>query len=137
MISRLIGAVARGFLVLLLIATPGILVPGLTEDAVQVIVLIALAAALLTTVEYGSTFPCLYEFRNAPPFNRIRFVCLFAIVFLLSVMQRGDHVPSTLSTLVIAVGDRVDAAIDFPYSPVRLVVLMMPDDFTITRMLPE
>lgn len=131
MISRLIGAVARGFLVLLLIATPGLMVPVLSEDAAQVVILIALVAAVLTAVEYGSAYPCLYEFRDAPPFNRIRFVSLFLTVFLLSVMVRGEIQPSTLSSLVVALGDKLGAMVDFPYSPVRLVVLMVPEGFSV------
>lgn len=131
MISRLIGAVARGFLVLLMIATPGLMVPVMSEDATQVVVLIGIVAAILTAVEYGSTYPCLYEFRDAPPFNRIRFVSLFLTVFLLSVLMRGQFQPSTLSGLVLVLGDRLGALVDFPYSPVRLVVLMMPDSFSV------
>lgn len=128
MISRLPGAVARGFLVLLLIATPGLMVPVMSEDATQVVVLIGLIAAVLTAVEYGSAYPCLYEFRDAPPFNRIRFVSLFLMVFLLAVIMRGQIQPSTLSNLVLGLGNRLGAMVDFPYSPVRLIVLMMPEN---------
>lgn len=135
MISRLIGAVVRGILVLVLIATPAVMVPVLSEDTTQVIVLVGLAAAILTTVEYAAGYPCLYEFRDAPPFNRVRFVSLFATVFLLSVLARGTYEPSTFSSLVHALGNKLGAAIDFPYSPVRLVVLMMPEDFTVDELI--
>lgn len=131
MISRLLGALARGFLVLLMIATPGLMLPNLTEDAAQVVVLIGLVAAVLTAVEYGSAYPCLYEFRDAPPFNRIRFVSLFISVFLLAVMLRGQYQPATSSSLVFALGNWLGAAVDFPYSPVRLIVLMMPENFSV------
>lgn len=134
MISRLIGAVARSFLVFLLVMTPAIMIPILSEDAAQVIILVGLAAALLTFVEYASAYPCLYEFRDAPPFNRVRFASLFATVFLLSAMMRGQYEPSTLSLLVQTVGDRLGASIDFPYSPVRLVVLTMPPEFTVEQL---
>lgn len=131
MISRFLSAVARGFLVLLLIATPGLMVPVMSEDATQVVVLIGLVAAILTAVEYGSAYPCLYEFRDAPPFNRIRFVSLFLTVFLLSVLIRGTYQPSTLSSLILALGNLIGSSIDFPYSPVRLVVLMLPETVSV------
>jgi hypothetical protein len=134
-ITRFIGASARGFLVLLLIMTPAIILPILGEDARQVTVLIALVAAILTMVEYGSAYPCIYEFRDAPPFNRIRFTGLYFCVFFLAVMLRGEYVPSTLSDLLYALGDRIGDLIDFPYSPVRLVVLMVPENFTTEELL--
>ncbi len=128
MISRLLSAVARGFLVLLLVATPGLMAPGISEDGAQVVVLVALAAAAMTMLEYTSSYPSLFEFRDAPPFNRIRFANLFFSVFLISVLVRHTVDPGQLTLLVTAVGDVVGRAIDFPYSPVRLVILMLPED---------
>jgi len=127
-ISRLLSAVARGFLVLLLVATPGLMAPGISEDGAQVVVLVALAAAAMTMLEYTSSYPSLFEFRDAPPFNRIRFANLFFSVFLISVLVRHTVDPGQLTLLVTAVGDVVGRAIDFPYSPVRLVILMLPED---------
>ncbi len=46
-------------------------------------------------------------------------------------MMRGDLQPSHLSTFVVTVGDRLGAMVDFPYSPVRLVVLMLPEGFSL------
>lgn len=120
---------------LLLIATPAIMVPILGEDATQVTMLIGLAAAVLTAVEYGSTYPCMFEFRDAPPYNRIRFASLFITVLMISTMVRGLYDPGTLSHLIFALGDRIGWSIDFQYSPVRLVVMMMPDDFTTEQLL--
>nr|WP_157937687.1 hypothetical protein [Kandeliimicrobium roseum] len=128
MISRLMGAALRGFFTLLLILTPALLLPGVSADSAQVVMLIGLFAAALTFVEYSSAYPCLFEFRDAPPFNRTRFVSLFVTVFLLSVMARGVTDDSTLGTLVTTVGRMIADAIDFPYSPVRLSVLMLPAD---------
>lgn len=127
MISRLAGAIARAFLVVLLIATPALLLPGTTQDAAQVVTLIAIFGAVLTIFEYASDYPCLVEFREAPPFNRVRFLSLFATVFLLTVIARGEYEPTTVTLFTEAVGRLIGQAIDFPYSPVRLVVLMMPE----------
>ncbi|MEM6408759.1 MAG: hypothetical protein AAF700_10105 [Pseudomonadota bacterium] len=125
--SRLAGAGLRAFFVLLLIMTPALLLPGVTEDSRQVICLLAVVGAGITLVEYGSRYPSLIEFRNAPPFNRIRFFSLFATLFLLSVLFRGQYEPTTLTRVVGAIGLLVGHVIDFPYSPVRLLILLLPD----------
>lgn len=111
----------------LLIAAPSLLTPATSPDSAQVVALVGLAAAILTIFEYASAYPCIYEFRDAPPFNRIRFASLFLTIFLISIMVRGQTHPTSLTLLVEAVGGVIGRAIDFPYSPVRLVVLMLPE----------
>jgi len=132
-ISRLTGAVVRAMLVVLLIATPSLLLPGTSADGKQIVALIAIFGAALTIFEYASTYPGLVEFRDAPPFNRIRFVSLFATVFLLTVISRGKIEPTTLTQFVEAVGALIGFAIDFPYSPVRLVVVMLPEETSLAQ----
>ncbi len=128
MISRLSGAVVRAMLVVLLIATPSLLLPGVSADGKQIVALVAIFGAALTIFEYASAYPGLVEFRDAPPFNRIRFISLFITVFLLSVIARGNYEPTALTQFVQAIGGLIGYAIDFPYSPVRLVVLMLPEN---------
>jgi hypothetical protein len=120
--------------VVLLISTPSLLLPGVTQDTTQMVVLIGLFAGLITLIEYGSTYPCLIEFRNAPPFNRVRFLSLFVTVFLLSIIFRGLYEPTTLTRFVQAVGHLVGYVIDFPYSPVRLIMLLVPDQTNVEHM---
>jgi hypothetical protein len=127
-ISRLAGAGLRAFLIVLLIATPSMMVPGTSADTITIVALLALVAAIFTVAEYNSAYPSLVEFRDAPPFNRVRFAALFATVFVLSVIARGHYEPTTMTRFFEAIGVRLGEVIDFPYSPVRLVVLMLPDD---------
>jgi len=127
-ISRLPGAILRAVLVVLLVATPSLLLPGIGQDGKQIVTLVAIFGAALTIFEYASAYPGLIEFRDAPPFNRVRFISLFTTVFLLSVILRGQIEPTTLTQFVHAVGALIGYAIDFPYSPVRLVLLMLPED---------
>jgi hypothetical protein len=115
-------------LVVLLIATPSLLLPGVSADGKQIVALVAIFGAALTIFEYASAYPGLVEFRDAPPFNRIRFISLFITVFLLSVIARGNYEPTALTQFVQAIGGLIGYAIDFPYSPVRLVVLMLPEN---------
>ena len=126
MMTRLSGAILRAILVVLLIATPSILLAGTNNDTSQIVVLLSVIAAIFTVVEYYSSSPSLVEFRDAPPFNRVRFVALFATVFILTVILRGDTDPTTMTRFFKAIGADIGDTIDFPYSPVRLVVLMMP-----------
>jgi len=115
-------------LVVLLVATPSLLLPGVSADGKQIVALVAIFGAALTIFEYASAYPGLVEFRDAPPFNRIRFISLFATVFLITIICRGLIEPTTLTQFVQAIGALIGYTIDFPYSPVRLVVLMLPED---------
>jgi hypothetical protein len=126
-VSRLTGAAVRAFLVMVLVATPSVLLTDVGTDTKQMVALVALFAGLLTLVEYNTTYPGLIEFRDAPPFNRVRFLMLFATIFVLGVIERGMTDPSTLTELLSAVGGLIGRAMDFPYSPVRLATLMMTD----------
>ncbi len=128
MITRLAGAFIRACLVVLMLATPSLLLPGMLSDTAQMVTLVAIFGASLTFFEYASSYPGLVEFRDAPPFNRIRFGSLFLTVVLLALMTRGQTVPSELTVIVERIGALVGEVIDFPYSPVRLVVLMLPVD---------
>ncbi len=128
MISRLSGAILRAFLVVLLVLTPALMLPGAGPDTSQIVALFAFLAAGMVIYEYASAYPGLVEFRYAPPFNRIRFISLFVTVFLLSIVVRGPEAASDATRLVQAIGERIGIAMDFPYSPVNLVVLMLPPE---------
>ena len=125
MVSRLSGAFVRAVLVMALLATPSILLPGVGADGKEMVALIALFGGFLTFVEYNAVYPGLVEFRNAPPFNRVRFLMLFVTIFSLTVIARGEIQPTTLTVFVQSVGGVVGQAMDFPYSPVRLVTLVI------------
>jgi hypothetical protein len=126
--SRIAGAVLRAAFVVLLVATPSMLLPGTHSDTTQIVALVALIAAVFTFAEYNSDYPSLVEFRDAPPFNRIRFIALFLSVFFITLIARGKFEQTTLTLFISAVGHRLSEMIDFPYSPVRLMVLMLPQD---------
>ncbi|MDJ0825215.1 MAG: hypothetical protein QNJ16_06910 [Rhodobacter sp.] len=133
MITRLAGALVRAVLVVLLVATPALLLPGISADVTQIVALVAIFAAALTIFEYASVYPGLVEFRNAPPFNRLRFAALFASVFLIAMVIRGETDPTAMTRMVTTFGTNVGLAIDFPYSPVRQIVLLLPEDTTFTH----
>ena len=129
-VSRLTGAIVRMVLVMVLVATPSVLLVDVTADAKQMVALVALFVGLLTFVEYNATYPSLVEFRDAAPFNRVRFLMLLATVVSLSMIARGRVMPSTLTDFFDAVGTLIGISMDFPYSPVRLATLMVANDAT-------
>ncbi|MFD2173104.1 hypothetical protein [Rhodobacter lacus] len=104
------------------------ILPSVNADTGQVVTLVALFAAALTFFEYASVYPGLVEFRDAPPFNRIRYGSLFVMVALLSVVVLARFEPSTFAQFVDVLGAAMARVIDIPYSPVRLLVLMLPAD---------
>ncbi|MFG6529492.1 MULTISPECIES: hypothetical protein [unclassified Sulfitobacter] len=128
MIGRMTGAATRGLLVALLIAIPALLLPGADAESSQITVLLACVAAILTFMEYNARQPGIVEFRDAPPFNRLRFISLLFTILVLSLIARGQTAPTLLTGALTALGTILGNALDFPYSPVRLVVLMMPAD---------
>ncbi len=128
MIHRIPGAIVRAILIVIMLATPALMLPGENSDATQATVFVGLFAGALTFAEYASTYPGLIEFRYAPPFNRLRFLSLFFTVFLLTMICRNPIDPTPFSAFVEAVGALIGRAIDLPYSPVRLMTLMLPAD---------
>lgn len=127
-LSRLPGAILRAMLVVLLIVMPSAMLPMSSVDSSLTVMLIAIFAAIFTLVEYTASSPSVVEFRSAPPFNRVRFVALFVTIFMLSILCSHTNSSDTFTRFFHLIGERVGASIDFPYSPVRLFLLMMPSD---------
>lgn len=127
-IVRVTGALMRAILIALAIATPSLLLPDVSADAAQIVVLVAMVASLYTFIEYFSQFPTIIEFRFAPPVNRLRYFTAFGMILLLTVYQSGPALDSPISDLLQRVGQMLVNAVDFPYSPVRLVILALPSD---------
>ncbi len=135
MVSHFTGAFVRALLVMVLITTPSLMLPSVSSDTTQIVALVSLFAAALTFFEYASTYPGLVEFRDAPPFNRVRFLSLFVTILLLSTIVRGQSEPTTLTSFIEALGNKIGSVIDVPYSPVRLVVLMLPENISIRHLI--
>ncbi len=124
----MVHAGTRAFLIALLVAMPTLLLSDRPTDSAQIIALVAMVAAVLTFVEYVGDYPSIIEFRDAPPFNRIRFVALFVTVLMLTLIGRGGAQAPGPGLLLERIGTSVGNTLDFPYSPVRLMVLAASDD---------
>lgn len=127
MLARITGAALRSILVAILIATPSLLLPKSMSNSAEMIALLAILASVLTFIEYYTVFPSFVEFRDAPPLNRMRFVALFVMVLLLTIISKHQFAPTNLTAMVSGVGAIIGRAFDISYSPVHLVVLMLAD----------
>lgn len=127
MVSRVSGALIRAFLVILLVVAPTFVLPQSNSDAGQMVALAAIFVGLLTFAEYQAVYPSLVEFRDAAPFNRLRFFMLCTTVFLVTVSELSLHDSRSFYDLVHAIGSLIGGSMDFPYSPVRLAVLTLAE----------
>ncbi|WP_424832070.1 hypothetical protein [Ruegeria sp.] len=126
MIARTTGAAIRGLLVALMVLTPALYLPTSTSNGTEIVVFLAILAFILTFSEYNSAFPSFIEFRDAPPVNRLRFVGLTSMITFLTLICKNVYAPTELTHAFYTIGLMVANVADFPYSPVRLVVLMLP-----------
>ena len=135
--SRLIGAIVRAILVVALVALPSVLMVEVSSDTKQMVTLAALLAGFLTLAEYNAVYPSLIEFRDAAPINRLRFVMILSAVLALTVTQGDIELPQVWADFAHRLAARVGHAMDFPFSPVRLVTALVQDSATevqITRL---
>jgi hypothetical protein len=117
----------------LLVITPYVLLDGRGSESTPIVALAAVFAALLTIVEYSAASPSVVEFRDAPPFNRVRFSALFATILSVSVIFRGQDVPNGLSDFFLFSGLEIGKAIDFPFSPARMMLDLLPADTSVAE----
>ena len=130
--SRFSGAALRAVAVILMIAAPSLFLAGTAADTAQIVMLVCIVSAIFTFTEYNSSSPSIVELRDSPPFNRIRFLGLAGTVFALTIIAKGAINPTTATHVFELIGGGLAEAVDFPYSPVRLIVLMLPEEAEIT-----
>ncbi|KNG93389.1 hypothetical protein [Pseudaestuariivita atlantica] len=111
---------------LIICAPSAFLTPAGTEPSFLV-TMAAIIAAVLIFIEYYSESPSIVEFRNAPPYNRLRYFGVATMLLALTLMAKHDIAPTQATQAMHSIGTILGSALDFPFSPVRLVVLMMPD----------
>ena len=127
-ISKIATALIRSILVACVVALPSMVVPDPNGGSSEVISLVALCFGVFVFIEYVSSYPSLLEFRDAQPFNRVRFLSLAMTVVCVSIICRGVMLPSAASEFFTAVGSFLGHQLDFPYSPVRLFTLTLQAD---------
>lgn len=133
--NGLSGALARAAMTIFGILLPTILMPQITPETGQVLLLIALFAGMVVLAEYASAYPALIEFRFAAPYNRTRFALLALTVALLALMQRGQAIDGPLPSMVLGLASGLGGLLDQPMMPVRLLLAALPADIGVEQML--
>lgn len=128
MTSRLFGAIIRAGLVMAMVAMPAAVLIEVSADTQQMVTFAALLLGLITFAEYHATFPSLIEFRDAAPFNRLRFAMLASTLAALSFAVPSTILPAPLQGQAVDLAGFVGRAMDFPFSPARLVLQLADAD---------
>lgn len=110
----------------ILISMPALILPEVSSDTSQVVLLLSIFVGGLIFIEYYSNCPSIIEFRFAPPFNRLRFIAVFFTIFALATIERSANDPNVLNRLLSSVGYLAGEILDFPFSPIQLVVNALP-----------
>lgn len=126
-IKRVIGAALRAILMAVLVAVPSIVLADTTSDGAHIVALVAMVAAVVTFAEYYSEYPTFIEFRDAPPFNRLRFLALFLTALLASLLMAA---PAGQQGLIMRMAEALGGALDVPFSPIRLMLIAFADHQT-------
>jgi hypothetical protein len=124
--TGLSGALMRAALIVLAAVLPALLIPQAAPETGQIVLLAGLFAAAVVFAEYASPYPALIEFRFAAPFNRTRFALLAVTAVLLALIQRGQVMAGPLPDLVTGFAALCGGLLDFPFSPVRLLLGALP-----------
>lgn len=119
--SHISGALIRAILVATLAILPAVLLPSISHDTAQIMILLALFVGALVFAEYASTYPGFVEFRFAAPYNRTRFLLVATIVLALTLILR-DGGEGSFAALAAACAQ----LLDFSVSPVTLLLNALP-----------
>jgi hypothetical protein len=123
----------RGILMAMLVLLPAVLLPGVSQDVAQAVTLIALILAAVVMAEYAAAYPGLIEFRDAKPYNRLRFAALGAVVLMLTLLQR--QIASGEQGLLATFSLALVGAFDFSFSPIRMLALSLPEGLPIPHLI--
>ncbi|SUZ30977.1 hypothetical protein ROE7235_00708 [Roseibaca ekhonensis] len=123
----------RGILVAVFVLLPAMLLPGISQDVAQAATLIALISAAVVMAEYAAAYPGLIEFRDAKPYNRLRFGMIVVVVLALTLLQRS--IATGESDALTATAIWLAGAFDFSFSPMRLLVLSLPQGLPVQHLL--
>lgn len=118
---RLTSAALRAACVAMIIILPTLILPGTSQSAMEFTRIVATIVAVIVIYEYGFLSPSVIEFRFSSPYNRIRFLMLFAFSFLPAYLISIDIDGIALSGALKTFAHNSFALMDFSYSPVSIV----------------
>ncbi len=114
---RLLGAIFRGFWVVVVVTIPSLLLPSAPQASLELSLIIGGIVGVFTIFEYGSDSPGFVDFRFAPPYNRFRVFTIAMQVVLVTLISRAVEL-NLPDAAVVDWAQQAAAILDFPYSPV-------------------
>lgn len=104
-----------------IIALPAAVLIEVSADTKQMVTFAAILLGIITFAEYHAAYPSLIEFRDAAPFNRLRFAMLATALAALSLAHPATILPMDIQIHLVTWAAHVGTAMDFPFSPAHLV----------------
>lgn len=104
-VTRLLGALLRAVLVMVLVWLPAFLMPLPSPETLQAFAVVALVLAGFVFLEYSAAQPSLIDFRHAPPFNRLKYLAVFLILLAATLLARPEGHDSGLWHLADRLAD--------------------------------
>ncbi|MEM8742217.1 MAG: hypothetical protein AAGE13_12080 [Pseudomonadota bacterium] len=128
-LRRFLGALYRAVLVVALIVMPAFMLPGPSDSAIELSVIIGSVFGAVVLFEYASANPGLIDFRFAPPYNRARFIAFGTVLTALVLLCRADADATDFAPGYLGFVDGLVTALDFPYSPIHFapILIVGPD----------
>lgn len=121
MFTRVSGALLRAAMVMSLVLLPALILPSSAIQDPTFIFLLALFFAVFIFFEYSADAPVLIEFREAPPYNRLRFMCFAVILLGQAAIVNLEANAGTAGQLIFSFGALTYYLLDFGISPLRLM----------------
>lgn len=121
MFTRVSGALMRTAMVFSLVLLPALILPSHALLDPTFIFLLALFFSVFIFFEYSADAPILIEFRDARPYNRLRFLCV-AIILLgeTAIVNLGNN-GGVASQLLYSFGALTFYLLDFGISPLQMM----------------
>lgn len=127
MVRRFFGALFRGICAGLVLLIPSLVLVHVPSDATYFVLISCLLLAFIVFSEYNNTYPSILEFRDAPPFNRIRFLHGILSVYGVALIFQ-DIIFGDASGAVTGFAEYLGWVLDFTGSPVDMLMMSVPYD---------
>ena len=118
---RLFGAIIRGLWVVIVVTIPALLLPSVSQEAVEFSLIIGGIIGVFTIFEYGSNTPGFVDFRFAPPYNRFRAFTIGMQVVCLTLVARSVELGLNDSA-ILDWAQQAAVFLDFEFSPVAMAI---------------
>jgi len=125
-LNRLIGAVLRAVVMIIIIALPSFILPDSTLNARELSMIAGGVVGAFTIFEYAAKSPGFVDFRFAPPYNRMRVAIIASELLVIAFYYRD----LPLGGSIIDFGEQVSALATLPGSPVRMTLDMFANTLT-------